>query len=164
MKGKLILSGGWRRLILIAFPLLTVVFSLMLTTTPAWAAQVTNITFPVSGTVFNPCNGEVVTFSGEAHLTASVTLDGSGGFHTDTHVNVHVTATGNLGNTYVGNQESNFVFNGSVGTEVTLTFTFSEISQGSAPNFVIHALFHITINPDGTVTAFVSNFTATCLG
>src|SRR5262249_39025167 len=124
-----------------------------------------NITFPVSGTgVFNPCNGETLTFSGVAHLNSSVTLSGNGGFHLAQHDNIHVTATGDQGNTYVGNEEDSFEFNATVGVEQTATDIFTEISQGPAPNFVIKAVFHITVHPDGTVTAFVNDFTAQCKG
>jgi len=91
-----------------------------------------------------------------------MTLNGSGGFLLGVHANIHVTATGNLGNTYVGNQENNFELNGHVGSETTSTFTFSEISQGSAPNFMMSALVHVTVNPDGTVTALVDKFTTEC--
>jgi hypothetical protein len=112
----------------------------------------------------NPCNGAILTFSGELHLTASVTLDGSGGFHLATEDNIHVTATDNLGNQYVGNEEDTFQVNGLVGVEETATDTFSEISLGSAPNFTVTAVFHITVNPNGTVTAFVNNLTEKCLG
>ena len=163
MKMKQRSLSGWR-LPLVALPLLMVVFGLMLTTTPAWAAQVTNITFPISETVFNPCNGEVVTLSGEEHMTESVTLDGSGGFHMDIHGNLNVTGSGNQGNKYVGNQDSNFQMNGRVGVEFTVTGTFSEISLGSAPNFVLHDLVHITVNPDGTVTSSIFIISPECQG
>lgn len=138
------------------------VASLLVVTGKAIAAEITNMDIPVSGTVFNPCNGETVTFSGVDHFTASVTLDRAGGFHISYHDNIHVTATGDQGNTYVGNQEDNFQINGRVGYEETETLVFSEISKGSAPNFEVHAIFHITVHPDGTVTAFVDHFTAIC--
>ena len=131
---------------------------------PAWAAVQTNITVPVSGTVINPCNGETLNFSGSAHFNSSVTLSGSGGFHLAQHDNIHVTATGDQGNTYVGNEEDSFELNGTVGIEETATDIFTEISRGSAPNFVQKAVFHVTVNPNGTVTAFVNDFTAQCRG
>jgi hypothetical protein len=129
------------------------------------AASVTvNVRIPISGAVFNPCNGETVTFSGIDHFTIHVTFDGAGGFHADAHDNIHVTATGNLGNSYEGNQEDNNPFNGRVGFEQTFGLTFSEISEGSAPNFEVHVLQHITVNPNGTVTVFFSNFSSNCRG
>lgn len=138
--------------------------ALLLIPLTAVAAIVANVHIPVSGAVFNPCNGETVTFSGIDHFTATVTLDGAGGFHMTSHDNVHVTATGSLGNSYEGNQEDNFEFNGRVGVEQTFVLTFSEISKGSAPNFEMHILQHITVNANGTVTAFVDNITSNCRG
>ena len=38
------------------------------------------------------------------------------------------------------------------------------VAAGSPPDFVVHLhfLFHITINPDGTVTSYIDTLTATC--
>ena len=138
--------------------------ALLLIPVNVMAEVVINVDIPVSGTVFNPCNGETVTFSGVDHFTARVTFDGAGGFHLATHDNIHVTATGSLGNSYEGNQEDNNEVNGRVGVEQTFVLTFSEISEGSAPNFEVHVLQHITVNANGTVTSFVDHFTANCRG
>jgi hypothetical protein len=127
------------------------------------ASVVTNVDIPLSGVVFNPCNGENVSFTGLDHFTARVTLSGAG-FHVANHENIHVTASGDQGNAYVGNQEDNSEVNGRVGIEQTMQLVFSEISKGSAPNFEVHAIFHITANANGTVTAFVNNFTTACRG
>ena len=130
----------------------------------AAASVVVNIHIPLSGAVFNPCNAETVTFSGVDHLTIQVTFDGAGGFHSNAHENIHVTGTGSLGNSYEGNQEDNNPFNGRVGVEQTFGLTFSEISTGSAPNFKVHILEHITVNANGTVTVFFSNASSNCRG
>jgi len=130
----------------------------------AMAAVTTNIEIPISGAVFNPCNGETATFTGVDHFTTQVTLDGAGGFHMDFHDNIHVTAVGSLGNDYEGNQEDNGPLNGRLGIVQTLPLTFSEIAKGSAPNFEVHALQHITVNANGTTTVFFSNFTSSCRG
>ena len=138
--------------------------ALLLVAVNAAASVIVNVDVPISGAVINPCNGETVTFSGVDHFTIHVTFDGAGGFHADAHDNIHVTATGSLGNSYEGNQEDNNPFNAKVGLESTFGLTFSEISKGSAPNFEVHILEHITVNPNGTVTVFFSNFTANCRG
>jgi len=130
----------------------------------ASAAVTTNIDIPLAGAVSNPCNGETVFFTGIDHFTASVTLDNAGGFHMAFHDNIHVTAAGDQGNSYVGNQEDNATINGRLGLVQTEPFTFTEISKGSAPNFQEHALFHITVNANGTVTVLIDNFTASCRG
>ncbi len=128
------------------------------------AGVVTNIDIPISGSVFNPCNGENVAFAGVDHFTAHITLSNNGRFHIDTHDNIHVTATGDQGNTYVGNQEDHSSLNGLVGVEQTAPLTFSEITKGSAANFEVHAVFHITVKPNGTITSFVNSFTSSCRG
>jgi hypothetical protein len=138
--------------------------ALLLVAVNAAASVIVNVDVPISGAVINPCNGETVTFSGVDHFTIHVTFDGAGGFHADSHDNIHITGTGSLGNSYEGNQEDNNPFNAKVGLESTFGLTFSEISKGSAPNFEVHILEHITVNPNGTVTVFFSNFTANCRG
>lgn len=126
------------------------------------ASVVFNVHIPINGAVFNPCNGETVTFIGNDHFTESVTLDGAGGFHANAHDNIHVTGSGSLGNSYEGNQEDHISFNGRVGVEQTFGLTFSEISEGSAPNFEVHILQHITVNPNGTVRVSFSHATSNC--
>jgi hypothetical protein len=67
-----------------------------------------NVNIPISGAVFNPCNAETATFSGIDHFTASVTFDRAGGSHMVALDNIHVTATGSLGNSYEGNEGGQF--------------------------------------------------------
>jgi len=138
--------------------------ALLLIAVTVMAAILINMDIPVSGAVINPCNGETVTFSGVDHFTARVVFDGAGGFHLTTHDNIHVTATGDQGNSYEGNQEDTSEVNGRVGIEETFVLTFSEISKGSAPNFEVHMLEHVTVNPNGTITSFVDHITANCRG
>jgi hypothetical protein len=127
-------------------------------------AGASNQDIPISGQVTNPCNGETVTFSGIVHLTFNLTFDGGGGFHLVQRDNIHVTATGNLGNSYEGNESDILSLNGRFGVEQTIGSTFSEISLGKAPNFEQHFLQHVTVNANGTVTVFFTNFTANCRG
>ena len=153
-----------RRWLLVPFSMLTGMALMAWTAMPAVAATVINEEIPVAGEVFNPCNGETVTFQGTDHVTLQLTFDNAGGIHFGVHENVHVTAIGNQGNTYVGNQSDNDELNGKVGVEETSQFSFSEISLGSAPNFLVKAVFHVTVRPDGTVSGLVDHFTAECRG
>jgi hypothetical protein len=141
-----------------------VLLGMLLITINSSAAVLTNIDIPVSGAVFNPCNGETVTFNGVEHFVMSVTFNSSGGFQSFTKDNVHVTATGDQGNSYEGNEEDNFTLNGRVGIVQTFPQTFSEISRGAAPNFELHMLTHVTVNANGTVTVFISTYTSSCRG
>lgn len=138
--------------------------ALIVVAVKARAAQVVNMDIPISGAVVNPCNGENVAFSGIDHFSARLTLDGAGGVHADVHDNIHVTAGGDQGNSYVGNQEDHSSFNTRVGAEQTSTFSFSETSRGSAPNFDVYETAHITVNANGTMTVFFDHFRAVCRG
>jgi hypothetical protein len=155
----------WRRWVLIALaPLAAIVFALALTL-PALADTVYNITFPVSFSVVNPCNGETVVVSGNEHDTLHMTMDGNGGFHGVFHMNLQdVSGVGDQGNTYRIPATFHDNINGKVGEEETLTATSNVISQGSAPNFLLHDDTHITVHPDGTVTSSHDNFRTECRG
>lgn len=132
---------------------------------PAQAATVYNVTYPTNFTVTNPCNGENVVVSGYEHDTLNITYDSNGGFHGDMHANLQgVTGVGDQGNTYTVPGAYHDNLNGQVGQEETTTETFSFISNGSAPNFVLHEDIHFTVNPDGTVTSSHDNFTTECRG
>jgi hypothetical protein len=116
-------------------------------------------------TVNIPCNGEVVTVSGTEHNTFQITFDGTGDSHLDMNDNfVDVTGTGSFGNTYQIPSAVQNSFNARLGFEETLTETFNVISQGSAPNFLLDIDAHITVHPDGTVTALHDTASTTCRG
>jgi hypothetical protein len=138
------------------------ILTMLVIASNAPASVVDNNNVPVSGAVINSCNGETVTFNGIDHFVATVTLDSSGGFHLFEKDNVHVTATGSLDNSYEGNEEQRMQLNGRVGMVQTNVMTVTVIGLGSAPNFVVHALEHITVNANGTVTAAISTFTSSC--
>jgi len=145
-------------------PLAAVLFAVALTL-PAQAATVYNIIQPVNFTLTNPCNGENVAFSGNEHDTYNLTFDGNGGVHSDFNSNFQdVAGVGDQGNTYYEPAAYNESFNVQVGLEVTITETFTVVSNGSAPNFLLHADFHFTINANGTVTAYHNNFRTPCQG
>jgi hypothetical protein len=155
---------SWRRWSFLAFPPLVAILFALALVTPASAATVINQDIPFSFSTVNPCNGENVAFSGVLHFTAHLTFGSNGNVNSANHQNMHVTGVGDQGNTYVGNQETNNVFNSQIGVEQTSMLSFPSISKGSAPNFQVHAIVHTTINPNGTLTAFVDHFTATCQG
>jgi hypothetical protein len=154
----------WLRWLLMAFPPLAAIVLVFVLVSAVSAASYINIDVPVNSTVFNPCNGEHVAITGVDHFTAQLTFGASGSVHIGAHDNLHVTGVGDQGNTYVGNSESPFILNGRVAAEETTPLSFSLISQGSAPNFEEHEIFHLTVNADRTVTAFVDQFTETCQG
>ena len=148
--------------------LLAAVVALALAAVPAAssAAVVQNVRVPLAATFFDPCTGDVITFSGTIHLLVGVTPDGSGGFHLHVADNVSdVTGVGiPSGTVYHGvggdwfelNARPPFPF------ETTQTDVFGLISTGSTPNLVANDTLHITVNADGTVTAQVIRVSFSC--
>ena len=46
-------------------------------------------------------------------------------------------------------------------TTQTEVHVLNVVGQGSAPNFTVRGVVHLTVNANGDVTAFVDHFTAT---
>lgn len=124
--------------------------------------------FPIDIVVFVPCAaggaGELVELSGDLHALFHVTLDGSGGFHAKSHFQPQgVSGTGlTTGDKYQGTGVTQDQFNGKVGFEFTFVNNFRIIGQGPGNNFLVHENFHVTVNANGEVTAFVDNFRVEC--
>jgi hypothetical protein len=136
------------------------------TTGPSRAMIFNDVKIPVAGTLANPCNGEPFAFSGDVHESFHVTFDAGGGLHVDEHFNAQgITGVGLIsGDKYTGNEASHDEFNTRFGYEETFTHHFAMISNGSAPNFVISEVFHVTFNANGDLTVFFDNFSAECRG
>ena len=140
--------------------------------TPRAFAQSTTVTtnenIPFTDTRPNPCNGDQVTFSGTMHVTNHVTTDASGGFHLKTHVNYQdVSGTGvPSGLNYQVRTTTNETINDNDGPqyETTVIQTIKLVSQGPAPNYFLHIVFHITINANGQTTSTVTETRIECRG
>jgi hypothetical protein len=128
----------------------------------------TNEEIPFTGSLPNPCNGDVVTFQGTMHVVNTVTTDAGGGFHLKTHVNYQdVSGTGSpSGANYNVRTTSNETLNDNDGpqSELTVIQTIKLISQGSALNSFLHVVFHITVNANGQTTSTVSETRIECRG
>jgi hypothetical protein len=128
----------------------------------------TNETIPFTDTRTNPCNMDIVTFSGELHIANQVTTDSSGGSHVRSHVNYqNVTGTGTpSGLTYNVRTTTNETVNDSDGpqSELTVIQVIRLITQGSAPNFQLQVVLHITINANGQTTSEVTETRIYCRG
>ena len=142
--------------------------------TPASASpssSTTSVKFPISVAVYVSCAnggaGETVFLSGTLHDLFHFGSSGSGGFTVTAHDNPQgVRGVGTTtGAQYRGTgvTQSHFHVSGS-GLPITSTFVnnFAIVGQGPGNNFRVHEVFHITINANGTLTATVSNFRATC--
>lgn len=149
-------------------------FTLTVGAVPAQAAassSTTNLQIPIRFAQFVPCAnggaGELVILSGTLHELIHVTVDNRGGTHIKTHDNPHNVSGVGLaaGARYRGTGVTQQHINaGPSGLPRTVTFVnnFRIIGQGPGNNFMIHENVHITINPNGTVTASVDNLSVVC--
>ena len=138
---------------------------------PAYA-QAFTITERVSEpfeTIVPACNGEDATVAGELLLIFHTTIDAGGGIHSKfTLVPREVRGVSSVTETLykaVGGQRDQFNADAD-GAPLTETFTsmFNLVSQGGTDNLQVKVTFHITINANGEVTAFVDRFSAECVG
>lgn len=138
---------------------------------PAFAAATTftsSQNFPIDLFVYVTCAaggaGEFVELTGNLHDLFSVTLDSGGGVHVSLLDNPQgVSGYGMItGAKYQATGETRDGFNSVVGFEETYVNNFKIIGQGPGNNFLIHENFHITVNPDGTVTSYHDNYSVEC--
>jgi hypothetical protein len=144
-------------------------FAVAATTAFAQSTTVTtNETVPLTGSMTNPCNGDVVTFQGNMNVTNHMTTDASGGTHLKTHVNFqNVSGTGApSGLNYNVRTTTNQTENDNDGPqyEATVISSVKLISQGPAQNSFLQTVFHITINANGVTTSTVDETKMECRG
>ena len=124
--------------------------------------------FPFDFVVFIPCAaggaGEDVELTGNLHDLFSITFDGNGGFHLTQLDNPQgISGYGSTtGVKYQATGETRDSFNGMVGFEETYVNNFKIIGMGTGNNYLIHENYHITVNANGTLTAYIDNFSAEC--
>ena len=128
----------------------------------------TNETVPFTSSLFNPCNGDTVTFSGNFHVTNTMTVDASGGTHLKTHTNYqNVTGTGTpSGVTYNVRTVTNEVTNDSDSPQsnATVISTVKLTAQGPSLDFYLRVVMHVTVNANGETTSTVQEASFECRG
>ncbi|CAH2714684.1 hypothetical protein BACCIP111895_01860 [Neobacillus rhizosphaerae] len=113
----------------------------------------------------NECNGESLELNGTINILVEQNNTPSGNFHVTVHSNIHGQGVGSQGNEYVFNETSNDHFStNNRQFENTFNVPIRVISKGTAPNFLVHALIHLTVNANGDVTATISVFKTECRG
>ena len=159
-----------RRWRFLAFPSLA---ALALTVALARPASAQNFVFhsqnyiPILQGESNPCFAGAFVLAGVAHQVLELNLDDTSldsVYHFINHENVQLTGTDDQGNKWIGNLTQNTAFDGRVGQKVTVPVTLPLVSNGTAPNFVVHATEHFTVNANGTVTTVIDNITTNCVG
>lgn len=133
-----------------------IIVSLAFVNTPLAHAATTSTSIPISFSQFVPCanngQGEVVTVSGTEHVLLIDNNNNNGKFQFQFQ---GITGVGQTtGDRYqaTGVLEETFTARG-----FTENNNFFLIGQGPGNNLLFHQTLHITVNPDGTVTANVDN-------
>ncbi|HEX9109402.1 MAG TPA: hypothetical protein VF832_19300 [Longimicrobiales bacterium] len=114
--------------------------------------------------------GEWVAVSGTMHNVLSFTTSATGIDHLLYHHQLeNVSGTGqSTGDAYqyVGGANESAVLGLGTAINVGETFTVAEqftlVEQGAGPTFQLQQLFHVTVNPDGTLTSYVEDGSVTC--
>jgi hypothetical protein len=137
----------------------------------AQAAVEENISLPFDGfTVFVPCAnggaGEDVVFTGNLHSLITFTINGnnvSGKYHSQPQ---GLSGVGTItGDKYQGTGVTEGTFKASFQNgqyQQTDVNNFRLIGQGKGNNYLVHSIFHFTINAKGEVTAFVDQVSVEC--
>lgn len=133
------------------------------------SAQTVSFVIPFTFSQFIPCanqgNGETVDFSGRLHEVISSTVNAN-----NVHVNQLFNPQGakgigeTTGDVWEATGETRQDMTASVVSfpfETTFVNNFRLIN-GSAGSFIAHETFHVTVNADGTTTAFHDNLSMTC--
>ena len=123
---------------------------------------------PIELFTFVPCanegTGEVVMLAGNLHVLYHVTLNDRGGYHAKSLAQPQgVSGIGlTSGDKYQGTGVTQSQFNGTVGYESTYINNFRIIGQASGNNYLVHETYHVTVNANGEVTAYVDNYSVEC--
>jgi hypothetical protein len=113
-----------------------------------------------AASMFNDATGEIVDLQVSVKSTLHI-VESSGG---QAHLMVKDVFSGrgkgqSSGTAYIGNQSDSFSVVVGKGFAETSNLHFSLISKGGAANLEVRALFHVTMDANGVITAFVDNYT-----
>lgn len=128
-----------------------------------------NITIPTQFAAQNPCAGgrfgEIVVFTGDQHLVFDQTSTGNGHVSTLLHWNAEdITGIGQytgLDYRATGITQDKQV-DATLPYSETMTNNYHIIGQGQATNLDLHETVHVTIDANGWVTAWVTDYNFSC--
>jgi hypothetical protein len=131
-----------------------------------------NITIPTQFHAQNPCAGgrfgEIVVFTGDQHLVFYESSTANGHLNTKIHWNAeNVTGIGQYtGFAYraTGVTQDHTISSPALPYEYTMVNDYQIIGQGQATNMDLHETVHMTVNANGSVTAWVSDYNFSCHG
>lgn len=128
-----------------------------------------NLTIPTQFHAQNPCAGgrfgEIVVFTGEQHLVFDQTTVSNGHLNMKLHWNAeNVTGIGQ----YTGlayratGVTQDHVVDASLPYSETMINNYHIIGQGQATNLDLHETVHVTVDANGRVTAWVTDYEFSC--
>ena len=131
-----------------------------------------NLNIPTGFHAQNPCAGgrfgEIVVFTGNQHLVFSQTSTANGHLSTMIHWNADdVTGIGQYtGFAYraTGVTQDHVVSNAPLPYTETMTNNYHIIGQGQATNMDLKETTHVTVDANGNVSAWVTDYTFVCQG
>ncbi len=130
-----------------------------------------NYEIPYSRYVWVPCaldgNGEYIYLTGRLHILEHITIDNNGGWHSKIHFQPKdLKGTGlTSGDKYQGTgvtQETMNISGKGLPYEFTYVNNFRMIGQGPGNNYLVHETWHVTINANGKLTAYIDNISIKC--
>ncbi len=158
-----------KNLISCAFPLAVGIFGIFHSSL-ALAEVTSNVIIPLVETIDIPCAndgaGETVDLTGNLHLLVITNISNTGNVTVKTQYNPQgVIGVGRTtGDIYRGTgvTETFKTFGGTYPIVFTDINNFRIIGKGAGANYSIHYDIHMTINANGTATAYVDNFSENC--
>jgi hypothetical protein len=131
-----------------------------------------NLTIPTQFHAQNPCAGgrfgEIVVFTGDQHLVFSQTTTANGHLSSMVHWNAdQVIGVGQFtGFLYraTGVTQDHIVSNVPLPYTETSTNSYHIIGQGQATNMDLHETVHMTVDANGRVSAWVTDYNFACHG
>jgi hypothetical protein len=148
-----------------------VAIALTLAVAGAASAASTITRTDLTGTTFaNPCTAEQITIvGGTFQLIVNSTPDASGGLHVEIRGSAQgvVARGGTSGDSYRLSGDfwsEQTVHDASYPVVLTVVEVHNAVSAGSAQNFIVHIVRHLTIDAHGDVTASVDAVSAECRG
>ena len=151
------------------FVLVTLVALAVAGSAHAGTTLTTVLRTPINGILTTGCSvPETIAFTGTYRSVFHYTLDGQGTAHFSGATQTNGVGTGLLtGFSYrfAGASSSSTVeAPGGLPYHNTFTNTFLLISQGTQENLQMHVTLHVTVTPDGVITAEVVDTRFECVG
>ncbi len=124
-----------------------------------------NVRVAFSGVATGCPGSEDVLVSGTEHDLFTAAIDQNGAAHLNGHVTFNFTGTGMVsGREYVGREQFTLDQTASSAGLRTITQIFHAalIAKGEGPTIRIQGVFHLTVTPNGDVTASVDSIRQEC--